>query len=223
MVAISFFNEEFKSKKAALDYIRTILNQYKEELQISGRKTYYINKNHPYFNFLNHIYMSSIEYKTYPELRESQTKAFIFGNHPIFGKCTYLEHIDINNKKTSLTWKSSVVSMKIDYPTLLKKAMRLEIYNQTREHLKQNNTCAHCKEDKNLEVDHYEIEFKDLYHLMLNKMDSTDLKFISCGKFDYKDKKSNLFADSWSNFHKENSKLMTLCYNCHLKKTHNKK
>ena len=102
----------------------------------------------------------------------------------------------------------------------LKNAMRFGIQAQINEYRFKNHKkiCVICESRQNIQVDHHEPSFKQLYNDFLKTTEniphSFDDNFYNSAMFKEDD---NVFSNDWGVFHKHHCNLRYLCRSCNLK------
>ena len=95
--------------------------------------------------------------------------------------------------------------------------MRTSIFPQIIEYkdMHPNLICEICKNDNNIEIDHKEPQFIDLFSSFINEQKYKPTVFTS-DKYHRKifTEKDKDFNEKWIKYHKENSLLRPLCKKC---------
>ena len=140
-------------------------------------------------------------------------------------KKKYVKIVRIDDTSDDFSWNSAI-DKKIKTPfELLKQAMRFEINNQILDYKYGFNSpyvCNICKKfTSTVEIDHWEIDFKDLFNNFIEENPDSPKTFddepsYHCPVFKLCDKD---FSKKWNEYHKINAKLQLLCVDCHIKKT----
>ena len=202
----------FKTKKECKEYVREII----KKLNI-GEKIYKSNKLYQFFLDL---------------VNRHPKKDFKIGCGISYfliafdsWKNKYVEIVRIDDTSDDFSWNSAI-DKKIKTPfELLKQAMRFEINNQILDYKYRFDSpyiCNICKNSTSLvEIDHCEIDFKDLLFNFIEK--NPDCPKIFDDEPSYHSPVFKLcdkdFSEKWNEYHKINAKLQLLCVDCHTKKT----
>lgn len=207
--------QSFKSKKHLKAYVKELLRQHRLNLH----ETYKIReeykpflleliKRNPYYNEINSDSGITDFYVTPNPRSYKFHHVFIVRNDDT--KCD----ISINRCVTGLVDTENSIHSQV-----LRNAVREQI-SQFRNSIA--DVCECClTENECFEIDHYDIEFKDLVKNFKKKVEMPK-EYENHPEFHHKIfKKKNLnIKNEWLKFHEENAKLQKLCKNCHNNKTY---
>ncbi len=203
---------EFPSKKDAIDYTRTVLDEI-------GRRVS-IYPSHPKFKFFNDLLNN---HSDRPRKEGPGIASFGVQRNARDGSCHETYIIRTDGTKETFSWRDCASKSCLSDDQKLKKAYRCSIDVQIEDYKKsQPHRCVLCTSTNQLSVDHKDPTF---YVLMKTFQAQTSLSVpITFDKqaktnaeiFQASDKP---FEDAWIAYHKKHAVLQILCDACHKTKT----
>ena len=167
--------------------------------------------------FVNYLF---VRHPNYPEKTNGLNDVTIkYNNYGVlsvyFKKNNEIEDISALNK--CITGKN-----KDDLYIAMRNSIIPQIIDYRNNH--DNLVCEICKNFENIEIDHKEPQFIDLFSNFINEQKYKPT-FFSSDKYHRKifTEKDRDFNEKWINYHKKNSNLRPLCKKCNSSRNKNKR
>lgn len=200
----SILNRHFKSKKELESYVRELLHRNMNTT---------LNDGHD-FNFLVELFMGHPTRTFDKEINRIGISTENYNKSP---------HVTLNGTD-SISWLKCISGKEPPLRAKQCQAFRNEVYFQSLEHKILHPECSECKSTFQLEADHFDSEFKEIFeafestHVMPVKFKNSAITGYTLLLADeYKE-----LRDEWVEFHRTRMTLVTLCKKCHLLKTFSK-
>lgn len=217
---IEIHNIHFKYKKDIEKYVRDILYN-----NIQYGKINNIDE----FNFMNELF------KRHPDKEQKigcGIKDILLGKNKLNAKGIHIDIIRNDNTKVDISWllciSSNTKTDKQNLNSAFRSAIKDSIFNFKHDNIKKcGRRCNHCKKltlENDLDVDHFNIEFKDLVQDFSNKNLLIPNSFMENKTYHYNEFKidDNIFKKNWIEYHNRYCTLQLLCKKCHANKTYKK-
>ena len=194
----------FKSKDSAQSYTRDIVRK--------GLRT--ITEEDEDWDFFCNLILNH----TTKAKNKDLIKCFVVCKD-LYNKPTGMYYRDIDNNKITFSWVDCARSSNkkhTDKTTALT-AMREAVSYNILQKLNQSRECEFCGAIGKLEIDHYDMTFKNLTESYFNKF---GIPKIERWQESLHQQIPVIFTEHrWINYHNKNTKLQALCSFCHKKKT----
>lgn len=195
----------FSSKTDAYNHTRMIIRK--------GERT--ITEEHEDWDFFCDLILN---HKSGKALEREHIKLFCVCKDR-WGKPQATYYLTNNNERITFSWVDCSRSSKKVWNgrTLAISAMRVAIEPFTLETLKKSIGCCRCGCSRNLEIDHYDMTFKELTEMYFKKYGIPKIARWRESRYE----KLPVIANEakWVKFHNENTHLQVLCKGCHNIKT----